>query len=157
MPFCTTEVGVEEILRAIPGDRRTHGAASKADYVHVVIFHTLACRKVILTNCRAHAVHLVSCHGSAHTTAAHEDAPFHISISHSTRQWDREVGVVVARVINTVAKINDFMSFCRQQLGELPLHLESTVICRYSYFHLVLPCRAIWFFAATTTFSTLKP
>jgi len=32
------------------------------------------------------------------------------------------------------AKINDLVSFCRQQLGELPLHLESTVIRSYSYF-----------------------
>src|SRR5205807_2955147 len=106
---------------------------------------------------RAHAIHLVGSHRSAHTAAANENAPLHLSNGHSTRQWDREIGVVVVRVIYLVAKINDLVSFCRQQLGELPLHLESTVIRSYSYFHLVLPCRAIWFFAAATTFSALKP
>src|SRR5882762_2029811 len=143
VPICTAELGVEEVLRAIPRERDTHGPATEADYIHVVILHALAGRKVVLTKRRTHAIHLVGSHRSAYTAAAHQDTPFHVSNSHSTRQWDREIGIVVVRVIYLVAKINDLMSFCRQQLGELPLHLESTVICSYSYFHLVLPCRAI--------------
>jgi len=49
------------------------------------------------------------------------------------------------------------MSFWRQRLGELPLHLESTVICSYTYLHFVLLCRAIWLFAAATAVCTSNP
>jgi hypothetical protein len=157
VPLCTAEPGVEEVLRAIPRERETHGSATEANYIHVVILHALAGRKVVLTKRRAHAIHLVGSHGSAHTAAANENAPFHVSSRHSASEWDREIGVVVVRVIYLVAKINNLVSFCRQQLGELPLHLESTVVSSYSYFHSALPCRAIWLFAAATTVSTLKP
>src|ERR1700722_5367026 len=157
VPVRAAELGLEEVLRAIPCDRNTHGPASEADNIHVVVLYPLPGREVILTECRAYAIHLVGSHGGAHTAAAHENASLHLSSRYSAREWDRKVRVVVVYVIYFITKINDLMSFRRQQPGELSLHLESTVICSYTYFHLALPCRAIWLFAAAATFSTLKP
>ena len=41
--------------------------------------------------------------------------------------------------------------------GLTPLHFESSVICAHAYFHFVLPCSAIWLFAAATMLSASKP
>ena len=71
MSFCTAKPGAEEVLRAIPCDRDAHGSPSKAKYIHVIVLHPLAGRKVIVTERRAPPDNLICSHGGAHTAAAH--------------------------------------------------------------------------------------
>ena len=71
MSLRAAEPGAEEVLRAVPGNRDAHGPPAEAEYVHVIIFHSLAGREVIVTERRACAGHLIGGYRSAHTAAAH--------------------------------------------------------------------------------------
>jgi hypothetical protein len=138
MPIGTAESGAKEIFRTIPRNRDTHGAASEAEDIQVIILHPLACRKVIVTERRACAPHLIGSHGSTHAAATYENAALHFSVGHSASEGECKIRVIVARVIYFIAEIDDVVAFGRKQLGELLLHFESAMICAYAHFHLVL-------------------
>src|SRR5271163_3670452 len=106
MAVCSAEPGAEEVLRAVPRDRDTSGPASEADYVHVVVLHSLAGGKVIVAKCRSHAHDFVGGHGRSYSTAAHQDPAFHVSPCHSSGKRDSKVGVVVVVVKNLAAEVN---------------------------------------------------
>ena len=71
MAIGAAEPGVEEIFRAVPCDRDTHGAASEAEDIQVIILHPLARLKVIVTERRACAGHFIGGYRRAHAAAAH--------------------------------------------------------------------------------------
>jgi len=48
MPVGSTEPGGEKCLDEVPGQLCPDGAPTEAEHVHVVVFHTLAGREVIL-------------------------------------------------------------------------------------------------------------
>ncbi len=115
MSVRTAEPSAEEVLRALPRDGNTRGSASEAKYVQVVVLHALPCRKVIVTQGGSDADNLVGSHGSSHAAAAHQNAPIYLSVGHSAGKGNCKIGIVVAGVIDLVAKINDCVAFCGQQ------------------------------------------
>src|SRR5215470_8574735 len=162
MSIYAAEPGSKEALRAVPGNRDTDSPASEAEDVQVIILNTLACRKVIVTECGARPSHFIGGHGSTHAAAAHEDSPLHLSAGHSTSEGKREIWVVVVDVIGRIAKIDDLVASFRKQPSELLLHFESAMICANAHLHIALrqpraSYFAIWVFAAATILSALKP
>jgi hypothetical protein len=138
MSLCTAEPSGEKILRAVPGDRDAHRPASEAEYIQVIVLHSLAGRKVIVTKSRSRSAYLIGSHGGAYTAAAHENAALDVSTCHSAGEGDRKIGVVIVGIIYFVAKIEDLMACHGQQLDELLLHFKTAVICAYAHFHVVL-------------------
>ena len=83
MPLCTAEPSGEKILRAVPGDRDAHRPASEAEYIQVIVLHSLTGRKVIVTKSRSRSAYLIRSHGGAYAAAAHENAALDVSTCHS--------------------------------------------------------------------------
>jgi hypothetical protein len=138
MSVRTAEPGAEEVLGTVPRNRDTHGTASEAEYIHVIILHPLPGRKVIVTERRANAGNLIRGHGGADPAAAQQNATVHFFTRHGASEGNRKIRVVIVGVIYAVAKIDDLMALCRQQIGELLLHFEPAVIRAYPYFHVFL-------------------
>jgi hypothetical protein len=142
MPVCTAEPGAQEAPGVVPCNPDTRGPASEAENIHVIILHPLPGRKVIVTERCAHAGNFVGSHGGAYPATAQQNASFHISTCNGTSEGNRKIRVVIVSVIDAVPKIDDLMALCRQQMGELFLHFEATVIRAYPYFHIVLPFKS---------------
>src|SRR4029077_18328473 len=98
------------------------------------ILHPLPSCKVIVTERRANAGNLVRSHGGADPAAAQQNATVHFSTCHGASKGNCKIRVVIVGVIYAVAKIDDLMALCRQQMGELLLHFESAVIRAYPIF-----------------------
>jgi hypothetical protein len=139
MSLCTAEPSGEKILRAVPGDRDPHRPASQAEYIQVIVLHSLAGRKVIVTKSRSRPAYLIGSHGGAYAAAAHENAALYVSTCHSAGEGDRKIGVVIVGIMYFVAKIEDLMTCSGQQFDELLFHFKTAVICAYANFHIVLP------------------
>jgi hypothetical protein len=119
MPVCTAEPSVEEVLRTLPGDCDARSPASEAKYVEVVVLHPLACRKVIVTERGSNANNLVGSHRGPHAAATHKNTPIYLTVGNSAGERDGKIGIVVASVIDLVAKIDDIVALFLQQLHEL--------------------------------------
>jgi len=142
VPLCTAEFGFEEVLRAIPGGARYPWSGHRSrlySYRHPP--HLGGPKKWSLTKRRAHAIHLVGSHGKRPHRCRKTRTP-------------RCTSPVATARASGIAKIGgsrrqSHIPCCQNQrpscpsvasnLASLPLHLESTVIRSYSYFHLLLP------------------
>jgi hypothetical protein len=138
MPIRTAEPGSKEALCAVPGNRDAHSPSPEAEDIQVIVLHTLACRKFIVTERRACAGHFIGSYGGANTAAAHKNASLHFSTADGTSEGECKIRVVVVFVIGSVSKVNDFVAFLREQPRKLLLHFESAMIRAHPNFHVAL-------------------
>ena len=73
---------------------------------------------------RAHAGDLVGRDAGADAAAAHGDAARDLAGRHRAREGDHEVGVVVPRVENGGAEVDDVVARCGQQGAQMLLELK---------------------------------
>ncbi len=68
--FCLSILGGEKGLNEIPGHFQSHGPATQAKNVHVIVLDTLPRRKVIVNQAGPRAFDLIGADGRADTAAA---------------------------------------------------------------------------------------
>ena len=105
-----TELGGDKRLHEIPGHARSDRAATDADNVHVVVFDSLHCRKMVMDQPGADPRDLVRADRRADAAAADGHAALQGSRRHRLRERDDEVRIVVVRVHRVGAEIRDVMS-----------------------------------------------
>jgi hypothetical protein len=81
-----------------------------------------------------HVLFTVGCRGAL-AAAAEQYTPLYMSGHNRPRERDCKVGVVVTGVEYHVSKIDNLVSFRRQLLSKLLLHLKTAVIRGDTYSH----------------------
>src|SRR5262245_60699156 len=66
--------GREKCLHQVPGDGRAHCAAAHTKNVHMIVFHALPGRKMVVNQRCAGAWNLISANGSTHPAPTNGDA-----------------------------------------------------------------------------------
>src|SRR5271165_5041136 len=110
MSFGLTELGGEEGLNKVPRHRRSHGPATQAEDVHVIVLHPLAGREMVMDQRGAHAGDLIGTHRCADAAAADCDATLDLPCRHSPGERDDKVRIVVIRVQTDRTEIDNLMS-----------------------------------------------
>ena len=79
VPLGLAELGRQERLDEIPGDRRPHRPAAHAEDVHVIVLDALPGREVIVDQAGANTRNLVGADRRADAAAADRHAALHLS------------------------------------------------------------------------------
>jgi hypothetical protein len=110
-------LGRKKSLDKIPRDRRADGPAAHTKDIHVIIFHTLLCRKVVMNQRGAGAWNFIGANSRADAAATNGDAAFHLTTDYGLGQRNDEVGVVVVGTQLVSAEIHDFVA-CSTELSD---------------------------------------
>jgi hypothetical protein len=78
VPLGFAEFGIKKCLDEIPGHFRTHRPSAHAQDIHVIVFHALPGREVIVDQRRANAPDFIGADRGAHTAAADRDAALNL-------------------------------------------------------------------------------
>ena len=116
MPRRPTEFGRQEGLHQVPGHRRSHGPASNADYVHVIVLDSLPGGEVVVNQGGADARNLIGADRGADAAAADCYPSFHLTGGYGPGKGDDEIGIVVAGVQTMGTEIYHLMA-CGLELG----------------------------------------
>src|SRR5262249_22551115 len=138
MSWGLPDLGSEERLHEIPGHARSHGAATDADDVHVIVFDSLCCRKMVMDQSGAHPRDLVRTDRGPHAAAADGDTALERCRRHRLGERDDEIRVVVVRAQRVSAKIDDVVSCRAKPRHEIFLQRKPAVIGRDAYPHRVI-------------------
>ena len=111
MPLGAAEFGAEEIFHALPRDCDPHGAASQAEYIHVVVLHALARGLVIVAKSGTHSDDFISSHRRAHSAAAYQNATVNLSSRYGASERDCKIRLVIIAVVHFISKVHDLMPF----------------------------------------------
>src|SRR5579884_2760912 len=123
----------------LPCDFRSDRAAAHAQDIHVVVFHSLTRRKVILNEAGANTRNLIGADLGADTAAADGDAALHLAGRNRASEGDDEIGVVVAGNEAVRAEVDDFVSSSAETVEDIVLQVKSSVIGCNPYAHTTPP------------------
>src|SRR6478609_349287 len=110
MPIGLAVLRSQICLHKVPRHSRTHGPATHAEYVHMIIFDTLTGGKMILDESGANARHFVGTNGRADPTAANGQATIYLAGCDGLRERHHEVGIIVLLVQAMGAEIHHLMA-----------------------------------------------
>src|SRR5579859_4713051 len=96
-------------LHKVPGDRRPHCPAPHAKDIHVIIFHALPGREVVVNQAGASAWHLVGANSCTDAATANGDSAFHLARNDGFRQRDDKIRIVVTWTQLVSAKVDNLM------------------------------------------------
>src|SRR5690242_7628278 len=108
MSLSTAEASRQEDLGQFPRELRIDNAAAQAEYVHIVIFYTLAGRKAVVAQPGPDTVYLVCDDAGADSAAANCKASLHLSPGYGVGKRHDKIGIVVPRSQFMCAKIHQF-------------------------------------------------
>src|SRR5579862_3499409 len=97
-------------LHKVPCDRRPHCPASHAKNIHVIIFHALPGREVVVNQAGASAWNLVGAGGCTDAASANGDSALHLPRNDGLCQRDDKIRVVVTWTQHVSAKVDNLMS-----------------------------------------------
>ena len=97
VPVRLTEPGIQKRLGQVPGNGRSHRAASHTNDVHVIVLDALPGREMVVDQSGANAWNLVGTDAGTHAAAADRHAAFHLASGDSLSEWNDEIGIVIAR------------------------------------------------------------
>src|SRR5262249_41156985 len=97
-------------LDKIPCHSRADSPATHAEYVHVIIFDTLAGGEMIFEEPRASPRHFVGTYRRADSTTANSHASIHLTGHDGLRERDHEVGIIVRRVQAMRAEVHHLVT-----------------------------------------------
>src|ERR1700751_4498318 len=97
-------------LHKVPCDRRPHCPASHAKDIHMIIFHALPRREMIVNQAGASAWNLVGADGCTDPATANGDSALHLTRNDGLRQRDDKIRIVVTRTQLVSTKVDNFMS-----------------------------------------------
>src|SRR5438309_1328133 len=95
MALSAAKLGRQKGLNQVPGHRWSHGSTAHADHVHVIVFHTLSRREVVMNQPRADTENFVGANRGADAAATDGYATLHPSLRYGMRQRCDEVRIVV--------------------------------------------------------------
>jgi hypothetical protein len=139
VPLGSAKSGCQEGVNEVLGHSRTDDPAAHAHDVHVVVFHSLPGREVIVNQPRADARNFVGTHRGTDAAAADSHTPLHASGNNRPGQRDNEVGIVIAGINLESADVNQFMAGFAKMGDQFFLQRKSGVIRGNPHSHVMPP------------------
>ena len=126
-----SDVGADDFA----GDLNPNDAGAETEHIHIVVLDSLVRRVRIVAEAGAGSADFVGCHAGADAAAADNDAALGLAGGDSSRNAEREVGVVVKHIVLMRAEVGHFVSVGHEQLADFLLQFEPAVVCADDDFH----------------------
>lgn len=128
MALGLTELGSQKRLDEVPGREGPNDPSPNAENVHVIVFHALPSREVIVHERGTDASDLVGTDRRANAAAAHRDTALDLSPGDGPRERDDEVRIVVGGIQMIRAEIHDVVSCRAETSDEFFFQTKATMI-----------------------------
>jgi hypothetical protein len=135
--FFGTELRLEKRLNEIPRNARTYRSTAHAENIHVIVFHALSGREVVMNQGGTHSLHVIRADRSAYATSTDGNTALDFSLNDSASQGENIVWVVVVGRQSVCSKVDDLMAGLHKFGHEFFLEAKSSMICRNAYAHFV--------------------
>src|SRR5262245_35844992 len=157
MPVRLAVLRCKVCLDKVPCHGGADSPATHAEYVHVIIFDTLAGGKMIVDEPGTNARHLVGTYRGADSTAADSQASIHLAGHDGLRERHHEVGIIVKRVQTMGAEVY-YLVPSRIKFGhEFFFECEPSMIGSNSDPHAIFLSAAALSASSTALFCSTRP
>jgi hypothetical protein len=109
VPLGFAEFGIKKCLNEIPGHFRPYRPSTYAQNIHVIVFHALPGREVIVDQRRANAPDFIGADRGAHPAAADRDAALNLPGDDRLRERHDKIRVIIGWIHGIRAEIDDFV------------------------------------------------
>ena len=120
--FCL-QIGVDDLRCRVDSD----DSSTEGQHVHVVVFHCLVRRVVVMDDGRPDTGDLVRGDGPARTRSTNDDSPLALSCDHSSAHRCGEIGIV-NWIFGVGADVDDDVTCPLEMADELLFEFEPSVI-----------------------------
>ncbi len=128
MPFSATESRGQECLNQFPGERVTDDKPPKTDYVQIVVFDALVCRKVVVNQAGSNSCYFISRDGGPRTTSTDGHASLLVSAGNCTGQRHNKIRIIIVRLRLAISEIAHLMAAFPQHASQIFLQLVSSMV-----------------------------
>ena len=103
------KLGSQKRFYEIPGHLRPHRPSAHAQNIHVIVFHALPGREVIVDQRRPNTPDFIGADRGSHTAAANGEAALNLPRDNRLGERHDKIGVIIGWIHIIRAEIDDFV------------------------------------------------